>query len=105
MFQHLGRFSASHAWGLCAAWLVLGIGLAFAAPHWDTRTEDDDVCFVPDRYTSVRAYQLLEKAFPQDVFASRLVFTVERPDAPLTDADFALVDLLVEDLEQLRRDA
>src|SRR5262249_22397937 len=44
------------------------------------------------------------QAFPQDVFASRLVFALERDDGPLTAADFALVGRLVEDLEKLRRD-
>src|SRR4029077_15571814 len=42
---------------------------------------------------------------PDDVFASRLVFALEREDAPLSTADLALVKLLVGDLEQLRKDA
>ena len=74
MFRRLGRFTVAYPWTICAVWLALGAGLAFIAPHWDTRTQDDDVRFVPDRFTSVRAYQILEKAFPQDVFASNLIF-------------------------------
>src|SRR5438067_2425925 len=63
MFQRLGRFAASHPWGVCLGWLAAGAVLALLAPRWDTRTEDDDVRFVPDRFTSVRAYHLMEKAF------------------------------------------
>ena len=68
----------------------------------DTQTQDDDIRFVPDRFTSVAAYQLLEKAFPKDVSASILDFTFERDDQPLSDADFRLVDQIVDDLAQLK---
>jgi RND superfamily putative drug exporter len=102
MFHRLGRCTASHPWTICALWLLAGAALALIAPRWDTRTQDDDVRFVPDRFTSVRAFQLMEKAFPQEVTASNLVFVVERENAPLTAADFALVDLIIKDLEQLR---
>lgn len=105
MFQRLGRFAATRAWWVCLAWLGAGLLLTLLAPHWDARSQDDDVRFVPERFTSVRAYQLLEKAFPQDICASRLVFTVERTDTPLNDADFRFVDRLVADLEKLRSDA
>jgi RND superfamily putative drug exporter len=105
MFHWLGRFASTHCWGICLGWLGAGILLALIAPRWDTRTQDDDVRFVPERFTSVRAYQLIEKAFPQDICASKLVFAVERPQAPLGEADFQLVDLLVRNLDKLRLDA
>lgn len=105
MFQKLGRIAATYPWTICACWLVIGVGLALAAPHWDTRTEDDDIRFLPERFTSVRAYHLLEQAFPQDVFASRVVFAVERETEALSDKDFLLVDQLVADLERLRCEA
>jgi RND superfamily putative drug exporter len=105
MFHRLGHLSASYPWVVCAAWLALGIGMALVAPHWDSQAEDDDVRFVPERFTSVRAYHLLEKAFPNEVFASRAVLALERADGPLTDADFAVVEELVKDLAQLRADA
>ena len=104
MFKHLGRFTASHPWMICATWIVLGLTLAVVAPPWDARTQDDDVRFIPDRFTSVRAYQLLEKAFPDEVFATNAIFAVEREDTPLTEADFELVDQLVNDLEKLRKE-
>jgi len=87
---------------ICALWLLAGAALALFAPRWDTRTQDDDVRFIPDRFTSVRAFQLMEKAFPQEVTASNLVFVVERDDESLTDADFTLVTRIIKDLEELR---
>ena len=103
MFQLLGRWTASHPWYICLLWLGLGSALTLGAPHWDAQSEDDDVRFVPDRFTSVRAYQLLEKAFPDDIFASRVVFAFERDSEPLRNADFEMIEDMVHDLEQLRQ--
>src|SRR5690242_15540971 len=105
MFARLGRLTASHPWSICAAWIALGLILTLVAPDWDARTTDDDIRFLPDRCPSVRGYQLLQQAFPADVFASRLVFAVERTNAPLTEADFQLTYRLVDTLERLRREA
>ncbi len=104
MFKFLGRLAASRPWAICTAWLVAGVLLGLVAPSWDSKTQDDDIRFLPDRCPSVRGYQLLQKAFPDDVFASRLVFAVERAGGPLTPADFDLVGKLVDELDRLRRD-
>jgi RND superfamily putative drug exporter len=104
MFKRLGRFAAAHPWMICVSWLGLGLAVTFAAPSWDTTAQDDDIRFLPDRCDSVRGYRLLEQAFPQDVFASRAIFALERDSAPLTDADFALVDAMVADLNLLRQE-
>jgi RND superfamily putative drug exporter len=79
--------------------------MALVSPPFDARAQDDEIRFIPERFTSVRAYQLLSQAFPKDVFASRIVFALERADGPLTEADFALVQELAKDLEQLRHEA
>jgi putative drug exporter of the RND superfamily len=105
MFKHLGRVSATYPWAVCAVWLIAAVGMAILAPRWDAQAEDDDIRFVPERFTSVRAYRLLQQAFPKEVFASRIVFAVERPDDPLTDADFEVVEAIVKDLEALREQA
>jgi RND superfamily putative drug exporter len=105
MFHRLGHLSASYPWAVCLAWLVIGVAIAISAPHFDARAEDDDICFIPDRFTSVRAYKLLQQAFPHDVYASRVVFVLERQDASLGNADFQLADDLALDLEVLRQEA
>jgi putative drug exporter of the RND superfamily len=104
MFSLLGRLAVQHPWKICAVWLLLGLLLLAVAPSWDHRAQDDDIHFLPGRCPSVRGYQLLAEAFPQDVFASRLIFAVERPDRPLTAADFALVDRLTAELTRLRQE-
>jgi RND superfamily putative drug exporter len=104
MFSFLGRVIVTHPWKICAGWLALAMGLYAVAPAWHTKAQDDDIHFLPERCSSVRGYHLLEKAFPQDVFASKAVFVIERNGRCLTRADFTLVDHLTADLERLRRE-
>ena len=72
MFKYLGQWTATHPWLICLGWLIVAAVVGLAAPKWDNRAADDDIRFLPARCDSVRGYQLLEEAFPQDVFASRL---------------------------------
>jgi RND superfamily putative drug exporter len=104
MLQRLSRLTTAHAWEICAAWIIAGVALTCYAPNWDSKAQDDDIRFLPDRCASVRGYLLLQKAFPKDIFASRAIFAVERPDGPLTAGDYALVDQLAGDLERLARE-
>ncbi len=104
MYKRLGQLAVHYPWRICAAWVVLGVLVVLIAPNWDRNSQDDDIHFLPDRCPSVRGYQLLQKAFPQDVFASRVILTLERSEGPLTAADLATVDGIVADLDQLRRD-
>lgn len=104
MFSFLGRLTTTHPWLCCLVWIVAAGALWLTAPAWDTHTQDDDIRFLPARCPSVRGYLLLEKAFPQDVFASRVIFAVERPSSPLTARDFERVDRLVDELHRLREE-
>jgi RND superfamily putative drug exporter len=104
MFKWLGRLTTSHPWLVCLTWLNLAFLVSLAAPAWDSRAQDDDIRFLPARCDSIRGYSLLEKAFPKDVFASRAIFAIERDHGSLSDEDFALVDRLVQDLHDLRRE-
>jgi RND superfamily putative drug exporter len=104
MCKYLGRFTATHPWLVCLAWLVVAVVVGAVAPRWDDRATDDDIRFLPARCDSVKGHRLLEQAFPQDVFASRLIVAVERAGSSLTPADFTLVDGLVSDLQRLRQD-
>lgn len=103
MFRFLGRMAVRHAGIVCLAWVGFAVLLTLIAPSWRTKTQDDDIRFLPPDTPSVRAHQLLEQAFPQDVAASRALFCIERPDAPLTADDLALVDRISGALQSLKR--
>ncbi|MGE3808525.1 MAG: MMPL family transporter, partial [Gemmataceae bacterium] len=102
MFKVIGRLSSSYPWAICAAWLLAGVVLTFCAPAWDSRTQDDDIRFIPERYPSVRGYKLLQQAFRDDVNQSKAIFVIERDEGKLTATDFALVDRFVQDLHELK---
>jgi RND superfamily putative drug exporter len=104
MFNFLGRLAARHPWAVCAAWAAAALLAGLAAPSWENRAQDDDIRFLPARCDSVRGYRLLEQAFPQDVFASRVIFALERPGGKLSAADLALADEAALALDRLRRD-
>jgi RND superfamily putative drug exporter len=104
MFERLGKLAAARPWLICAAWIVAGILVSLIAPDWNGSTQDDDINFLPARCDSVRGYRLLQQAFPQDVFASRIIFCVERPAGRLLDSDLALVNTIVGRLERLRQE-
>ena len=103
MFSFVGRMTARHPALVCAAWAFVLAAVSVFAPSWDTQAQDDDIRFVPERFTSVRAYQILSQAFPDGVSACKALFAIERDETPLGDKDFALVDHLVGDLERLRQ--
>src|SRR5262249_28579148 len=101
MFHKLGKIAASYPWIVCLAWIGIGIATSLLAPQWDPRAQDEDISFLPERFTSVRAYRLMEQAFPQEVAHSRLVFALERPESTMSAADLALVDRIVAGLNEL----
>jgi RND superfamily putative drug exporter len=94
MFRILGQLVTQRPWLVCFAWIALGLSLALMAPSWDSRAQDDDIRFLPARCDSVRGYHLLAEAFPQDIFASKVVLVIERADSDLTAADRDFVENL-----------
>ncbi len=104
MFRFLGRMAVRHAGIICFAWAGLAIVLTLIAPSWRAKAQDDDIHFLPPQTPSVRAHQLLEQSFPQDVSASRALFCIERTESPLTAADLILVDRLSSTVQTLKRD-
>jgi RND superfamily putative drug exporter len=104
MFKFLGRFTAAHPGKICAAWLVVAVALGLLAPSWSAQTQDDDIHFLPARCDSVRGFELLKQAFPQEVFASRAIFVIERVDRKLTADELKLVDRMADDLNALSRE-
>jgi RND superfamily putative drug exporter len=104
MFDFLGRFAAAHPWKILASWVAVAFGLTLIAPNWKAQSQDDDIRFLPSSYPCVRGYQLMERAFPKEVSASRAMVAIERNNAPLTSADFQVVDKMAARLRHLREE-
>jgi RND superfamily putative drug exporter len=105
MFKTVGRLVTARPWLVCVAWLVVGAVVGKVAPPWDSKAQDDDIRFLPGRCACVKGYQLLEQAFPRDVFASKAIIAFEREREPLTDNDFALINHVVNDIAELRQES
>lgn len=102
MFDLVGRVAVGHPWKIVGLWIAAALAVSFTAPRWESNSQDDDIHFLPARCDSVRGYQLLGKAFPHEIFASRAVFALERNDGPLRPTDFVLADRMTAELEALR---
>jgi len=88
MYRWLGQLAANHPWKICFAWLLFGATAAFLAPSWEKNSQDDDIRFLPARCDSVRGYKLLEEAFPNDIFASKVIFLVEQKTGTFSPHDY-----------------
>ncbi|HEV3142637.1 MAG TPA: MMPL family transporter, partial [Gemmataceae bacterium] len=104
MFKHFSRRIVDHPWLVCGAWLAVIATVTWLAPGWQSNSQDDDIRFLPAKSASVRALHILEQAFPQDVYASRLLLAVERTDAPLTLDDFRVVDRATAEIQALMKE-
>lgn len=104
MFRFLGRICVTHPLKVCAAWLLLAVGLTLVAPDWRRQSQDDDIRFLPDSYPVVRGFKLLEQAFPQDVFACRVLFSLDRAETELSAEDFELADRMTDELQALAKE-
>ena len=103
MFRILAHLVCRWPWAILGIWAVTAIWVGTVAPVWESAVQDEDVRFLPPDSLSVQGLQLMEQAFPREVFGSRLVLVVHRPDRPLSDDDYALVDKLAMALERLRQ--
>lgn len=102
MFERLGRLVTARPWLVCATWLAAAATVSLLAPSWQSQAQDDDILSLPATSASIRGYRALERAFPQDVFASRAILVVERANGALTSGDFAQVDRISAALESLQ---
>jgi len=92
MFELIANVVTRRGSLILAAWLALAVTLIAFAPSWDRVTRDDDVRFFPPGSPSVVGQDLLERGFPQDAASSQVVVIGERPQGPLTRADFEFLD-------------
>ncbi|GIJ55997.1 MMPL family transporter [Virgisporangium aurantiacum] len=91
MFGWLGRFVVRRAWWVIAGWLVASAAIIGLSPSLSDITSAEQSDFLPDKYESVQAIALAQKAFPQQATASALIVVKRSDGAPLTDADSAAV--------------
>lgn len=99
----LGRAVCRRPGWIVSLWAAAAAALAVFAPSWDAACQDDDIRFMPAECRSVRGYELLRQAFPNEASGSRLAIALERGGRPLAAADLALLKTMAGRIESLRR--
>ncbi|WP_028635606.1 MMPL family transporter [Nocardioides sp. URHA0032] len=97
MFAALGRLAARRPWWIIATWVVVTILLVMFAPKVDSTTDQAD--FLPDKYESIKATNLVTDAFPQQQDAGATIVFERTDGEPLGDDDVAAAQKVVDDLD------
>ncbi len=97
MFGALGRLASRRPWWIIASWIVVTVLLVLFAPSVDSTTDQAD--FLPDKYESIKAANLVTEAFPQQQDAGATIVFDRSDGKKLTDADVAKVGTVVKGLD------
>lgn len=85
MFSKIGSVVVRHPWYTIAAWVVAAVLLIAFAPKFEASSEQTD--FLPDSYESVKAFDLAEKAFPNDKGQTSVIVATRTDGGKLSDTD------------------
>jgi RND superfamily putative drug exporter len=96
MFGALGRIVSRRPWFVIAAWIVLAVVVVAAAPKLETTSDESE--FLPDKYESIKAFQVQEEEFP-DATTPAAILVIEREDGgELTQDDLASAQQIADEL-------
>ncbi len=85
----MSRMITQHWMVVILVWLLIAIGLRWAAPPWDQIAADGDMDFLPRSVPSARGEQALEQAFPGSQSRSQMILVFAQPNHELTSGDLA----------------
>jgi RND superfamily putative drug exporter len=97
VFAFLGHLASRRPWWIIGSWIVVTVLLVLFAPKVDSTTDQAD--FLPDKYESIKAYSLIDEAFPQQQDAGATIVFDRTDGDPLTDADVAELQKVVDGLD------
>jgi putative drug exporter of the RND superfamily len=97
MFAALGRLASRRPWYVIAGWIVVAILVVAFAPKVDSTTDQAD--FLPDKYQSIKATNLIADAFPQQQDSGATIVFDRTDGSPLTDEDVTKVGEIVKGLD------
>jgi len=97
VFAFLGRLASRRPWFVIGAWVVITVLLVLFAPKVDSTTDQAD--FLPDKYESIKAYSLIDTAFPEQQDSGATIVFDRTDGDPLTEADVAEIQEVVGGLD------
>ena len=94
MLNTLGKFIAKNRWWVIGVWVILSIVITVFSPKLSSVTSSDQTSFLPNKYESVQAQKIGDKAFPQSKNDTEILLVQRKDGAKLTAADKAMVQAL-----------
>ncbi|MCD5354988.1 MMPL family transporter [Kineosporia mesophila] len=89
VFRGLGQLVSRRPWWVILGWVVFAVLSVVLAPTVTATTDQAD--FLPNKYESIKGYELLEKAFPQQQQSGATIVFDRGDGAALTGADLAKI--------------
>jgi RND superfamily putative drug exporter len=89
VFGGLGRFVARRPWWVIVTWIVFAVVVVAFKPTVTATTDQAD--FLPSKYESIKATDLLSSAFPQQQSSGATIVFDRTNSSNLTDADMATI--------------
>jgi len=99
MLNKLGNFIAKNRWWVIGVWVVVSIVIASFAPKLSSVTSSDQTSFLPNKYESVQAQKIGEKAFPQSKDDTEILLVKRQDGGKLTPADHTAIQKLANNLQ------
>ncbi|MEX0718304.1 MAG: MMPL family transporter [Planctomycetaceae bacterium] len=102
MFQRLGNFNTRFWPVLLVGWVGAAVVLGMLAPAWDDVVQDGEFAYLPKSSPSLRAEELFEEAFPDDLLRSSVVLVVRRENGLDERDDEFIQTVLTPRLERIQ---
>jgi len=99
MLNKLGSFITKNRWWVIAVWVVVSVVITAFAPKLSSVTSSDQTSFLPNKYESVQAQKVGEKAFPQTKDDTEVLLVERQDKGTLTTSDKATIQSLVDNLK------
>jgi len=100
MLNKLGGFITKNRWWVIAFWVILTVVITGFAPKLSSVTSSDQTSFLPNKYESVQAQKIADKAFPQSKDDVEILLVKRQDGSKLTAADQEATQTLANKLQQ-----
>ena len=87
MLNQLGKFITRNRWWVIAVWVVVSVVIAAFSPKLSSVTSSDQTSFLPNKYESVQAGNIGDKAFPQSKDDTEILLVSRKDGGKLTTGD------------------
>src|ERR1700744_6454633 len=99
LLNKLGKFVTRNRWWVIAVWIVIAVAITAFSPKLSSVTSSDQTSFLPNKYQSVQAQKLADKAFPQSKDDVEILLVQRQDGGKLTAGDRSAVQTLANKLQ------